>query len=70
MYDYAYSESEDIKSVVESIVPTYKEKEEDKIRDRDICKKQFKRIGDREVIRKNLPGISDLQSDGGILWKK
>lgn len=70
LYDYAYSESEDIKSVVESIVPTYKEKEEDKIRDRDICKKQFKRIGDREVIRKNLPGISDLQSDGGILWKK
>ncbi len=70
LYESAYMESEDIKSIVEDIVPTYKEKEEDKIRDKDICKKQFKKIGDRETIRKNLPGIADLQSDGGALWKK
>lgn len=70
LYTAAYEESDDIKSIVEDIVPTYKEKEEDKIRDKDICNRHFKKIGDRETEHKNLPGISDLQSDGGSLWKK
>ena len=70
LYDCAYTESENIKSVVENIVPTYREKEEDKLRDKEICDRQFKKIGDREIIHKNLTGISDLQCGGGVLWKK
>lgn len=70
LYDAAYMESDDIKSIVEDMIPTYKEKEEDKIRDKDMCGKPFKRIGDREASGKNLPGISELQSGGGTLWKK
>lgn len=70
LYDCAYTESENIKSVVENIVPTYREKEEDKLRDKEMCDKQFKKIGDREIIHKNLTGISDLQCGGGVLWKK
>lgn len=70
LYDCAYTESENIKSVVENIVPTYREKEEDKLRDKEMCDRQFKKIGDREIIHKNLTGISDLQCGGGVLWKK
>lgn len=70
LYDCAYTESENIKSVVENIVPTYREKEEDKLRDKEMCDRQFKKIGDREIIHKNLIGISDLQCGGGVLWKK
>lgn len=70
LYDCAYTESENIKSLVENIVPTYREKEEDKLRDKEMCDRQFKKIGDREIIHKNLTGISDLQCGGGVLWKK
>lgn len=54
LYDLAYSESDDIKSIVEEIVPTYKEKSEDKIRDKKIKESQFTQIKDREVTHKEL----------------
>ncbi len=57
LYEYAYSERDDIKSVVEQIVPTYKEKDVDVKRDRQILNEQFKEIGDREATHKKLAGF-------------
>ncbi len=54
LYDYAYSESDDIKTIVEEMVPTYKEKREDKKRDKELLSEQYKQIGDREVSHKKL----------------
>ncbi|MBE5937287.1 MAG: polysaccharide biosynthesis protein [Lachnospiraceae bacterium] len=54
LYEYAYNESDDIKSVVEQIVTTYKEKETDKKRDDDILSSQFEEIGDRENFSRKL----------------
>lgn len=57
LYEYAYSESDNIKSIVETIVPTYKEKAVDVKRDREILSEQFKEIHDREITHRKLAGF-------------
>lgn len=65
LYDLAYSESDDIKSIVEEIVPTYREKSEDKIRDKKIKESQFTQIKDREVTHKELVLMNNHNNSNG-----
>ena len=65
LYDLAYSESDNIKSVVEEIVPTYKEKDEDKLRDKNLQDGQFKKIQDREIAHKKLVKMSAMSKAEG-----
>lgn len=52
LYEYAYSETDEMKRLVEEIVPTYREKPEDRERDKGLLKDQFVTISDRETTKK------------------
>lgn len=57
LYEYAYSEGDNIKSMVETIVPTYKEKDADIKRDQEILNEQFTQIHEREITHRKLAGF-------------
>ena len=61
LYEYAYSEGDNIKELVEQIVPTYKEKEVDKTRDKEFMSGEFKQIKDREITHKKLVGFDKMK---------
>lgn len=57
LYEMAYNESSDIKEIVEKIVPTYKEKDTDKERDKALLSEQYSEFEDRETTHKKLIGF-------------
>ena len=57
LYELAYNETEGIKEVVERIVPTYKEKDVDKERDKELLSGQISEFEDREMTHRRLIGF-------------
>lgn len=54
LYEYAYSETDKMKELVQELVPTYVIREEDKIRDKEILESHFKEYSDVEKNPKEL----------------
>ncbi len=61
LYEYAYDENDNIKEIVEQVVPTYREKDVDKNRDKAILASEYKQLNDREINHKKLVGLSKLR---------
>jgi len=61
LYEEAYDESSKIKELVEQMVPTYKEKDVDKSRDKALLATEYKQIEDREKSHKKLVGLNKMK---------
>ena len=61
LYEEAYDESNNIKELVEQMVPTYKEKDVDKSRDKALLATEYKQIEDREKSHKKLVGLNKMK---------